>query len=454
MLVAYRTAFFAVEWLALAYSCALAAAALAFRRLRRADARPPARSRAWVVYAASIVLSTVLFALTGLMKVRGMTERTLPWYDQGAYIIGARAVHDAGGPLGALGRCFVGKFPQTRRDPLFLLVCAPFADEGASVFESGKLAALTCGVLAVASAGFVAWRLFNPVAGVVTAFGLSMNHFVLQHSALMNCEPLYMLLSVWAVYFIVAGAQRRRLWIVAGVLTGLAHMAKGSGILLVGAFAVAAVWTLRWRVFREKYVYLFFLAFLLTSSPFLIDATIKHGNPLYNVNSHLMWADTWDEATSMTPEQLAQANAWGYLRQHGVMHAWHRLRPGMFIVSSYFVNTAELRILLLKYARGDAVLLLALLAWLFDRNRFRQVFFLALIPMFLLLIGWLHAIGTSERHILPLVPFTFAYFGDFLSKLQTDESAHRRIAWAHVVAAAACILFMLVVKGHRIFAGA
>ena len=461
MLCAYSVAFLQVNQLALVYSCALAATGLGVRCLRRSglgwgNNGPRLPRHVLAICAGSIALSTLLFGLAGLVELHSMTRLTLPFYDQEAYLKGALDVRDAGGALGSLAGCFLGDFPATRRDPLFLLVIAPFAHGGQSLFEAGKHISLLCGTLAVASAGFVGWRLFSPVVGVTTAFCLSMNHYLLKHSALVNCEPLYVLLSVWAVYCIVAGATRRPLWVAGGVLAGLANLCKGSGILIAAAFGLAVLWTLRWRALRDKHVYLFVLAFVLTCSPFMVNATVQHGNPLHNPNGQLMWADTWQDASRLTPAELERSTLWQYMRRRTPTEAWLRLSQGLQTVAGYFVTTAQLRLLLLKYAEAGPILVLACLALLFDPQRFRRAFFLALVPLFFLLIGWLHPIGTSERHILPLVPFVFAYFGQFLSQAAsagelTPAIAARRAGLAHAVAGAVGVVFMLAVKGHRIF---
>ena len=468
----YSFAYLGAEWLALACTAglvawgyvrasALAEAGLSSRGAgRQASTRPVDRPTA-ILCALAIAVSCLVFVLVGVISLRSTSRLTLPYNDQGAYLEGAALIHAQGGPLAALGRCFAGEFIQTRRDPLFLLVLAPFAPDGAASFETGKAIALVCGTLAVLSAGFVVWRLFSPAAAVVAVFGLSMNRFLVQHSTLVNCEPLYVLLSVWTVYLMVEGLKRRRLWIAAGVVAGLAHLCKGSGILFVAAFGVAALVTLKWQALRDKHVWGFALAFVTVLLPFLVDATVKHGNPLHNPNAKLMWADSWDEATKLTPEQLERLGPWTYARTHTAAQAWARMRGGIREVSRYFVTTSDLRILplLRMYASGAAVLLLAGLALAFDRNRFRQAIVLCVVPLFYLLIGWLQGIGTSERHILPLVPFVFAYFGQFISGACAGDDAGRSRAWrrvaaAHLVAGLACVLLLLVMNSRLIFGAA
>ncbi len=454
VLFAYRAAFLYVDWLALAYSCALGAAGLLFPRMNSPTKEPalPRRVRAWC--AASVAGSTLWFGLTGLVDVHSMTRRTLDYYDQGAYLISALNVHACGGPLGALAKCFQGAFPATDRDPLFLLILAPFASPGPEFFETGKLIALACGVLAVASAGIVVWRLFDPIAAAVAAHALAMNHFLLKHSAIVNCEPLYVALTMWAAYFAVRGVRRRRLWPASGAFVGLAHLCKGSGILMTPAFGLAAWAALGRRVWREKYVYLFFAAFVVVCLPFFANAAIRYGDPLYNPNSHYMWADSWVEATSLTPAELRQRTFLYYVRTHTARAGFARLWKGVKTVGEYFVNIADLRIFLLKYARGGVVLLLAGAALLADPDRFRKTFFLTLIPLFFLLIGWLQGIGTSEKHILPLVPFVFAYFGRFLSQccVAGDLKAARRAAIAYALASWLGVVMIVALKGHRLFA--
>ena len=456
---AYRIAFLNVEWLALAYSCALAATALGFRQLRTRESGCDAGGPLWprqvrITCGASIGASAALFALAGLVSLHSMTRLTLPYYDQEAYIGGAIAVRDCGGPLGALGRCFTGQFPHSNREPLFLLVLSSFAHEGPSFFETGKYVTLVCGVLAVASAGIVAWKVFNPVAGVVTCFCLSMNHFTLQHSTLVSSEPLSMFFTIWALYFILAGVKRRRLWIIGGAMAGLAHLSKSTGILLCGAFAVAVLAMLRGKAFREKHSYLFVAAFVLACMPFFVNATVRYGNPLYVPKGAFIWADSWDEASKITPERLPQYTFLNYVRTHRLAEAWSRLWSGARGVARCTRNLAELRILLLKYTYGGSVLLLAGIALLFDPDRFRRTFFVAFGAMFGALLSWHSAINLSERHLLPLLPFVFAYFGQFLSQVCVPPrapAAARRVALAHIVAACVGIVFMLVVKGHRIF---
>ncbi len=459
MLVAFGPTFLAREYVALAYSVLLVASGLAFRRLRRAGASAPLDRLTKRLCAASVAVSTLIFAIAGLISVHSTRPRTLPWYDQGAYLVDAAKIRDMGGPFVALGRCFRGEYVKSDRDPLFSLVLSPFAvgeRQSVQFFERAKLVAWGFGVLAVGSAGFVVWRLFSPAAAVVAVFGLSMNHFLLQHSSLVNCEPLYVLLAVWAVYLMVLGVERRWLWTAAGAVTGLAHMSKGSGILFAGAFAVAAAVKLRGRVLREKHVYGFGLAFFLVLTPFLWHNAVKYGNPLYNPNAKLMWADNWGHATSLSPEQVQQLGFWPYMQKHTLGEVASRMFTGLMEVRRYFVTTGELRVMKLKYAYGGCVVLLAVLGWVFDRDRFRQCLFAAVVVFFFLLIGWLRGIGTSEKHILPLVPFVYAYFGHLLSEACVAGEAGRAPAWrraaiVHLAAGVLCILLLVITKWERLF---
>ena len=459
LVAVYRTVFLHREWIEWPYSFGLAAGALGYMLLARRGrqeepvARWPRRVRRPA--AVSIAVSTLLFALCGLVAVHGMRPRTIPYYDQEAYIAGAMAVRGCGGPWAAVAKCFVGGFPESNREPLALLILSPFARGELELFEAGKHVTLLWGVLAVASAGFVGWRIFGPAAGVVAAFGLSMNHFTLQHSALVSSESLFVLATVWSAYFVVVGLKRRWLWPLGGMLAGLAYLSKAPGMLLCGAFAAAAAASLRWSALREKHCYLFVAGFVLVCLPFFVDGMLKYGSPIHTPKSSYMWADSWDEVAAMTPEQHRQLSLASYARTHTFAQAWRRMYMGLWYVRGCFVSTSELRVLLVKYASGVPIALLALIGLVLDRDTFRRTFFLALLALFSVLLAWHSAINLSERHVLALLPFLFCYFGQFLADVlgaagMSPPAAARRVALVHLFAGVAGIVCMLALKGHRL----
>jgi len=242
-----------------------------------------------------------------------------------------------GGFLPFLGMCFTGEYPFCNRHPLVPVMVSPWAAQSLRAvlpMRAAKVLISAGGLLAVF---LLSWRIaFAPAAlCLIALLALSRNWFA--KAPVVCAEPL-----VYALFFsawvLIAGAVRPRgRWLLAGAATGVTYLAKGTGIFLLLSLPLAAVLHLatRSRVASDrraaaKATGLFLAGFLVCAGPLLWRNAVRFGNPFYNSNTELMWADDWS-ARLMTEEQRAQTplTFWSYLRSHSVGDVIRRLGFGL-----------------------------------------------------------------------------------------------------------------------------
>ena len=120
--------------------------------------------------------------------------------------------------------------------PLLPALVAPFAEKDLGYFAKAKLVNVAIGAVAFWVIAWVGWRLVGPAATflalVAIAPGLS------NKSAEFTAEPLLLLLIVLTFSCLVRGFEQPRMLGLAGAFAGLAYLTKGSGLLLLMAYAL------------------------------------------------------------------------------------------------------------------------------------------------------------------------------------------------------------------------
>lgn len=97
---------------------------------------------------------------------------------------------------------------------------------------------------------------------------------------------------------VIAAGRWRWMHIVAGVLAAAAFYGKGSQIVLLALWPVAALLVEGWRVFARRWLYLGGGAAVALMSPWLIANWIEYGRPLHstqNFAAGYIGLDSWEE---------------------------------------------------------------------------------------------------------------------------------------------------------------
>ncbi|QDT53986.1 hypothetical protein Pan44_20130 [Caulifigura coniformis] len=244
--------------------------------------------------------------------------------DQGAYLERADRMQRAEGPLytvlSVMSDLRSGRFREDNRHPLFLTLLAWRPDE-----RWGRTLAWTFGVAAFVTGVWMVFRRFSLLTAGIFAMLLGMNFNLGQFSVMVVCETLL----IWLVslaYFVLLPAPTasrslgRRRWriLVASTLLGLSFLTKGTGLVFFGVFLAWLAWQCRPRggddipqevedngvislveayPFRQWVVAMIcgVMGFLAVSEPLLERNLRAFGNPFHNVNSLLLFADSYGE---------------------------------------------------------------------------------------------------------------------------------------------------------------
>ncbi len=288
--------------------------------------------------------------------------------------------------------------------PLLPALVTPFAEKDLVYFAKAKLVNVAIGAVAFWAIAWVGWRLVGPAATflalVAIAPGLS------NKSAEFTAEPLLLLLIVLTFFCLVRGFEQPRVWALAGALAGLAYLTKGSGLLLLMAYALMVFRSVPKLVLTPRF-WLFPVAFVLVASPLLAYNWQVYGSPIFNYNTaHVIWLDYTEEQMIMfqkglptmfsylTTHSLAdilQRFLRGLVRVRGVEWVWPFLVIFVLIPKRYFTYFQVIP------AKQPMVTVAS-----------------SLVLTFYFAFSWSAVVQRGIRFLLPIFPVIFLMLADFL----------------------------------------
>lgn len=290
--------------------------------IRMGDPPPSSRRLAFLL----VVWGSVCFAANLQWSAQALPDVHLD--DQGAYLERAMEMGSPGGPLLTLPQLFQdlrsGKFREDNRHPLYLGLLALSPTE-----EDGRRLSAVFGAAAFLSGVWLVWRRFSPLTAGVFAVLLGLNRALADFSVMVVCETLLMCCVSLAFFAVLppraAGRstnRRRFRLLTSSALLGLAYLTKATGLLFFGVFLLWLAWqTWPWGdadvaeevdqnavispneayPLRQMVLAMLFalIGFLVVAEP-LIERNLRvFGNPFYNVNSLLLFADDYGEFDNM-----------------------------------------------------------------------------------------------------------------------------------------------------------
>jgi hypothetical protein len=286
--------------------------------------------------------------------------------------------------------------------PLLPALIAPFAEKTLTYFAKAKLVNVAIGALAFWVITWVGLGLVGPtptfLALVAIAPGLS------NKSAELTAEPLLLLLIALTFYWLVRGFAQPKFWAFAGAAAGLAYLTKGSGLLLLIAYALTVVRGAPKLVLTPRF-WLFPLTFALVASPLLAYNWQVFGSPIFNYNTaHVIWLDYTEEQMIMFDRGLPTMSS--YLATHSLADVLRRFLKGLVIV------------------RGVEWVWPFLIIFVFSPKRWLSYFQVSptkplmvtvassLVLTYYLPFAWSAVVQRGVRYLLPIFPIIFLMLAD------------------------------------------
>jgi len=359
---------------------------------------------AWPIIFLSAALGTYFISATTWINRNSMADG-----DEVAYLNGAISLRNLGGIAGFPGACLSGRYQHSNRHPLYMLFLSTFAKRSLSFFAQAKIFSLFAGAAAVVITFFVIARSFGPLTAMLTTFLLVLNPAFLNYSSSVACETLLICFFVPWWYFTVRGFKDGKAWVAAGAFAGLAYLTKGTGLFLPICFIFSGLVVRRLKICKDKFFWLFFLAFVIVSSPLLTRNLVLYKNPIYNkaLHSVYLWSDSVAERYSSVPGRHSPTII-TYLTSHPPWDILQRVARGMGAESRVFLYTIGPTESEPYYIPLSLLFfLLFLVAYIKDSSRNRKITTGTTIIFFFLFFSWY--LTRASRFILPLVPIMYAY---------------------------------------------
>jgi hypothetical protein len=395
-------------------------------------------------YAAAVLFLCGSLAVIGL-RITAQTNHEIDPFDQSAYAGMSKTMEGSWYPW----------YSDGTRNPLFPWIAATLLDPNdPQFFEKGKRLNVALGILATAAvAVFFACRV-GPLAAF-NASALCSLAALLPISTFFGAEPIFLVLFL----FVCACAMRLlnenplHLYLLLGILTALAWLAKSSTTPFLGLFVGFSIvrwllslslgdklpWHLQapsWRPRRFVSGLLICLAaYFAIISPRLVHAHKTWGSAFYNLPSFWFWADDWETCVNKYADcrqvRLAllpieeQPTMQGYFHRHDLGDALVRLRKGVVVrLMQLFHPEAKWRLSVERkdkpkrivlphrglYLIGLGMLALAICGVAASRGRLEKLgpitlpilLGLATFVVYVMATGWYLPTGPGHRFIMTL----------------------------------------------------
>lgn len=374
-----------------------------------------------------LLLVTIRFVIAGWheMTVNSSSQDG----DQGAYLqLGLELKSD-------------GALTDGVRNPLYPAVLSPFARRDWSYFTLAKYASLAFGVLSVIVLFVAARRLFNWKTALLASMLLGINVNLIQHSAMALGESLLILVFflAWALSVLALRRNKLTCWALAGLLTGLAHLTKGTGQLIVGAVVVSAVLLKGIGILKSRQLWTYLGIYGVVVLPLWGYNLVHFGSPNFNyATTHQMWMDQWRDWYNTERTELPTALT--FVRDHSigeiVQREWEGIEDLRFILAKTLFPRKSLgfdKFLLSPWSTGLLVVVALLILarrrqarayW--RRHRPELTVTCALFVLFYLLFAWYTKIvPRGIRFLLPLLPILLVVLSDVV--VESVSSMFRRL---------------------------
>lgn len=365
----------------------------------------PFRSISGVLRLALYFLVVVTYLLNAGRELQNHVN--LAETDTTSYLEIGQTLKLAGGIPGFWRDCLNGTYRETNQHPAYPLLLQFTAEADPAFFVRAKVISLLFGLLTVLSMLWIGHRVAGAPVAILGGTLLAMNVSFANLTSMVACEAMLALAFLWTVYFLTRPTRTRAIDIATGLACGVAYMTKGTGIFLIPVIVVTLAFAHRARAMRS--IAWLLLGFVVAAFPLLARNTIVHKNPVYNINTHVMWVDEWESVFSLAfmTSRGRSFSATSYFREHtseevrarvatGIDYQFRLLRRMFSEPVLWRVERVYLPLLLLGFGTGVVV------SW----RRWG-------LPALLLGVGfwafftWYSVITTHARFWMPVLPILF-----------------------------------------------
>ncbi len=370
--------------------------------------------------------------------------------DQAAFLKTAAEVADSGGAAHLIGELYGGRFSEANRHPLYI---ALLALRPTVFFGRGLSAAVGLATLLLLT-WLTARTRGTFVAGIFCIL-LATNMAFCQFSTRIVCDVL-MVLWGGVVFLLASRAVAKRAFLndlSVGGLLGLAYLTKGTGLLMLAGMILAVLLgrllTLLTRpvatglktAVRDSNphdtpvtpgrqhrqtaggvvisVLLIATGWGIVASPLLVRNVRMYGTPLYNVNSWLLFVDTFEQPVPLSQQQTVAETAQTYWQSHTLGEMVRREVSG--IVWEAFILLRMLGPVPLDDSRvlfGLPLALCALIGML-ARPRREHLLLGVWTVLFVVVFAWYVPVAAGERFLLPLLAPLLVCASEFLPRIKS-----------------------------------
>ena len=277
---------------------------------------------------------------------------------------------------------------------------------GADLYSSAKTITFLSALGALILTFLIGKKIFSKKASLLAALILATNHLFFVHSFIVETDMLFVCLFLLSLYFLVRGDSSKD-YLIAGCAAGLAYMVKYAIYAIFPVIIFFAILKLLERktltAITRPAIFLCF--FLITSSPWLINNTLRNGNPLYSKHYvNIAWGmnrpqpmpeSYWGEYFRLNEKYASMKNV--LLDTEKFLKNWVRniwrlpenifrvfALQGFFVLPAYLmlfrtINRQKLILALITFS----FLCLVTVAYTWDR------YLLPLVPVFSILIAYI-----------------------------------------------------------------
>ncbi len=352
---------------------------------------------------ALIVLIYLLMAGEALQNHVGLAET-----DTTSYLDIAHGFRLGAGLPGFVRDCLNGTYTETNQHPAYPLAIHFGAEPDPAFFVRAKVISLLFGLGSLISLLWIVRRVAGDPVALLAGALLAMNATYADLTSMVACEAMLVLAFLWTVYFLTRTTRSRTIDLATGVAMGVAYMTKGTGIFLFPVIIVYLAFLHRRHFVRS--IAFVVLGFVVAASPLLVRNTIVHRNPIYNVNTHVMWLDDWESVFSpafMNSRGRAYSPA-RYFREHTGDEIRARIATGLDRQTRLLRRMFSEPVLWRAGRAWLPLLALGFLTGVIVSWRRWGLPALLLVGGFFVFFTWYSVITTHARFHLPVLPFVFA----------------------------------------------
>jgi len=362
-----------------------------------------------------IVLGLLASLFLGLSYFSHVSNLDYTQIDQRNFLRGAIELSNLKSPV----EYFTGSIKTTGQHPLYIWLCYLFTSKEIQFFTKAKFLSNFLALIFYLVFGGLIRKQYGFLVSVISISILITSNEYIRYLSWVGCEYLLLTFTFLTWYFITNGFTNQKLWILGGGFNGLAYLSKPTGFLFLPSFIISYfIINLKNKSLKDsiknKYFYLYFASFILTSSPLLIRNIIVHRNPFYNWNQKIMWLDRkpyWRiRDLAEREKKYKDSTMQNYIKKNGVKKIIERLISGWKSQFSVFILSLGGAIYITGANYHTLNIIIYSILWIFafifllkDRNAERRIYNFVLFCLFYSIIAFLTPVLTKQyRFFMPI----------------------------------------------------